>query len=115
MLAMFILLGEFPLQNHLKTLWIESQKLIEEIKPRFPVFHTRAMRAEMFTKFGLVSPGVKPAVLRHFYHSLTGDASSANNISEAEIDQRVTEVLSMEPEDPQTVFDLRSKHEHHTM
>ena len=52
------------------------------------------MHAEMFTKFGLVSPGVKPAVL---CLSLTGDASSVNTISEAEIDQRVTEVLSMEP------------------
>ena len=37
-----------------------SQKLIEEIKPRFLIFHTRV---EMFTKFGLVSPGVKASSL----------------------------------------------------
>ena len=44
-----------------------SQKVIEEFKPNMPKFHTRAMRVEMFTKFGLVSPGVKPAALRFFY------------------------------------------------
>ena len=65
------------------------------------------MRKEMFIKFGLVAPGVKPAVLRHFYCSLTGDVSSANDSNQAEIDSRVLEVLNMEPEDPQTVFDLR--------
>ena len=63
-----------------------SQKVIEEIKPRFSVFHTRVMRTEMFMKFNLVSSNVKPAVLHHFYHSLTGDMSSANDSSEAEID-----------------------------
>ena len=65
------------------------------------------MRVEMFTKFGLVSPGVKPAALRFFYRSLTGDASAPNDITEAEIDSRVQEVIDMEPDDPQTVFDLR--------
>ena len=75
-----------------------------------PKFHTRAMRVEMFTKFGLVSPGVKPAALRFFYRSLTGDASAPNDITEAEIDSRVQEVIDMEPDDPQTVFDLREAH-----
>ena len=84
-----------------------SQSTIEAIKPLFPSFHTRAMRTEMFTKFGRVSPGTKPAVLRYFYRSLTGDASAPNDAKEAEIDARVQEVVSMEPEDPQTIIDLR--------
>ena len=54
-----------------------------------------------------MSPGVKPAALRFFYRSLTGDPSSPNDAKEAEIDSRVLEILSMEPEDPQTLFDLR--------
>ena len=33
--------------------------------------------------------------------------SSPNDAKEAEIDSRVLEMLSMEPEDPQTLFDLR--------
>ena len=96
-----------PSTEALETTMDRSQAIIEEIKPSFPVYHTRAMRTEMFSKFGLVAPGVKPAVLRYFYRSLTGDSSSAKDSSEAEIDSRVLEVLSMEPEDPQTVFDLR--------
>lgn len=54
--------------------------------------------AEMFSKFGLVAPGVMPAILRYFYCSLTGDSSSAKYSSEAQIDSRVLEVISMEPE-----------------
>ena len=96
-----------PTTEQLDSTMDRSQRVIEEIKPKFPVFHTRAMRSEMFTKFGLVSPGVKPAALRFFYRSLTGDTSSPNDAKEAEIDSRVLEMLSMEPEDPQTLFDLR--------
>ena len=61
----------------------------------------------MFSKFGLVSPGIKPAILRYFYQSLTGDTSGPNDTNEAEIDARIQEVVSMEPEDPQTIIDLR--------
>ena len=32
--------------------------------------------------------------------SLTGDASAPNDITEAEIDSRVQEVIDMEPDDP---------------
>ena len=63
-----------PCTEPLETTMDRSQVVIEEIKPSFPIYHTRAMRKEMFSKFGLVAPGVKPAVLRHFYRSLTGDA-----------------------------------------
>ena len=53
-------------------------------------------------------PQVKPAVLRHFYRDLTGDTSASSNLTEEEIDSRVCQVLDMEPEDPQTLIDLRS-------
>ena len=49
-----------------------SQATVEKVKQLIPVFHTRAMRSVMFQKFGRISPGIKPAVLRYFYKELTG-------------------------------------------
>lgn len=45
--------------------------------------------------------------MRFLYRSLTGDSSAANDTKEAEIDARAQELLRMEPEDPNTVIDLR--------
>jgi len=39
---------------------------------------------------------------------LTGDCSSASNLSEKEIDFFVAHIIDMEPSDPNTIFDLRS-------
>lgn len=50
----------------------QSQPVIEAIKQDIPVYHTRAMKASVFKKFGRVSPQVKPSVLRYFYRELTG-------------------------------------------
>ena len=61
----------------------------------------------MFEKFGRISPAVKPAVLRHIYRALTGDSSASNNMQEVEIDECVLQIVSMEPEDPNTIVDLR--------
>ena len=91
-----------------------SQKVIKSIRPSFPIFHTRAMRKEMFSKFGRVAPSIRPSILRHFYHELTGDSSAANCLDESEIDARVAELLSMEPDNPKTISDLREvKHPEH--
>ena len=49
-----------------------SQKTIEEVKMKLPVFHTRAMRQAMYQKYGRVCPSLKPATLRFLYHDLTG-------------------------------------------
>ena len=65
------------------------------------------MRRVMVHKFGQVSPNVKPAVLCFCYRDLTEDSSSAHNTPESVIDERVREIISMEPEDPSTVVDLR--------
>lgn len=54
-------------------LFERSQPLIEEIKSKLPIFHTRAMRTSMFQKFGRISPNIKPSVLRYFYKELTGE------------------------------------------
>ncbi len=50
---------------------------------------------------------MKPAVLRYFYRDLSGDSTAANVMAEEEVDVRVKEFLEMEPDDPQTIFDLR--------
>ena len=47
----------------------QSQRSIEQVIPKY---HTRAIRSLLFQKFGRVSPTVKPAALRYFYRSLTG-------------------------------------------
>ena len=51
----------------------ESQQAIEEVRKCIPVFHTRAMKSALFSKFGRLTSNVKPAVLRHFYRELTGE------------------------------------------
>lgn len=51
----------------------ECQETIEEAKKSIPVFHTRAMRFALFSKFGRLTSKVKPAVLRQFYRELTGN------------------------------------------
>ena len=51
----------------------QSQSVVEEVKLLLPTFHTRAMRKVLFQKFGRVSTGVKPSILRYFYKELTGE------------------------------------------
>ena len=96
-----------PLTDSIEECFQKSLSVIEQIKPHLLVFHTRAMRKAMFEKFGRISPAVKPAVLRHIYRALTGDSSASNNMQEVEIDERVLQIVSMEPEDPNTIVDLR--------
>ena len=66
------------------------------------------MHKSLITKFGRISPSVQPAILRYFYQDLTGDSSASSNLTEEEIDTRVCQVIDMEPEDSQTIIDLRS-------
>jgi hypothetical protein len=83
-----------------------SQPVIEDIKKDIPVYHSRLMRSTMYNKFGRVAPTVKPAVLRYFYKSLTGDQTSSDTTDQAEIDARVSQIIDME--DPEVVLDLCS-------
>ncbi|CAB4028703.1 Hypothetical predicted protein [Paramuricea clavata] len=94
--------------DSMEMIFQKSIAVVESIKPQLPTYHNRAMRICLFSRFGRISPHVKPAVLRHFYRDLTGDSSASTNLTEEEIDSRVCQVLDMEPEDPQTLIDLRS-------
>ena len=80
----------------------ENIRLVENIKKEIPIFHTRLMKQEFYNLYGLISPKTKPFLLRN---SLTGDSSAARTTSEAEIDKRAAEALSME--DVDIVIDLR--------
>lgn len=50
----------------------ERSQSVVEVKANLLIYHSRAMRAAMFAKFGRVSYAVKPAILRYFYKDLTG-------------------------------------------
>ena len=63
------------------------------------------MRQALLSKFGRVTAGIKPCVLRALYRDLTIDHSSPSNVTEAEIDERMRMLLEME--DPDVVVDLR--------
>ena len=92
----------------IETVFQKSIPVIENVKPLLPQYHTRAMRKSLWSKYGLVAASVKPAVLRTLYQDLAGDSSAASNLDEAEIDRRVQLILDMEPEDPNTLIDLRA-------
>ena len=84
----------------------KSLAVVEKLQPSFPKYSTRAMRRAMFVKFGRVSSGIKPAVLRCYYRELTGDNVSSSNLTEEKVDKHVKQLLDMEPKDPQTIADL---------
>ena len=86
-----------------------SQCTIEAIKRDIPVYHTRSMRRELVSKYGKVTPKVKPAILRSLYKELTGDLSSSTNEHESEIDSRVHQLIEME--DADIVTNLRVHNE----
>ena len=81
-------------------------QVIESMKSSIPAYHTRAVRKIMFDKFGLVSKNMKKAILRYFYHDLTGDKSVSPALFEKEVDERVD--LFFELEEPDFIYDLRS-------
>ena len=82
-----------PVENAAEECFQSSLAAIEQVKLLLPQFYTRAMRQAMFEKFGRVSPGVKPAVLRLFYKDLTGDCSASHDLPESVVDKRVCEIL----------------------
>lgn len=73
---------------------------------KIPIFHTCAMRKVLFTKFGRISPSVKPYMLRYLYSELTGDHSAADTTEQAEIDDSVYQMIELEY--PDIIPDLRT-------
>ena len=74
------------------------------LKMTFPTYSTRAMRQEFVQCFGRFTHD-KPALLREMYRRLTGDSSSSANATEAEVNERVSQLLDLE--DPNLIWDLR--------
>ena len=89
-----------------------SQPVIESVKLVIPQYHTRAMRAALFEKFGRVSPCTKPSALRYFYRELTGDQCSTSTTEQAEVDKRIKQIIDME--DPSILPDLRALNTGHS-
>ena len=83
----------------------ENIRIIEEIKSQIPVYHTRYMKQQFYELYGRITPKSNLYILRNIYYSLTGDCSGARSTSEEEIDDRVTEALTMQ--DPDVIIDLR--------
>ena len=98
---------KLPAGKLIKATFEESIRTVEDIKQILPRYHMRAMRREMFTKFGQISPSVKPAALHFLYRELTADSSVSHDTPEEIVDERVRSIILMEPENPCTVVDLR--------
>lgn len=103
-------------RNHLHFIWRippestesetmnESLKVRDSLKKSFPVYHSRAMKHEFVHLFGKLTH-CKSAFLREMYHRLTGDCSASSNLTEKEIDVRLSQLVK--DEDPDLIWDLR--------
>ena len=81
-----------------------AMRLLKEIEPMIPTFHTRIMRRNFQKKiFSLNTTDIAPHILRQIYRSLTGDTSA--EVQNAAVDDRVK--LAVETEDEDLVLDLR--------
>ena len=56
-------LWKYGEMESMETIFDKSTSVVEIIKPLLPQYHTRAMKRSLFTKFGRVARGIKPAVL----------------------------------------------------
>jgi hypothetical protein len=77
-----------------------------QIKSAIPRFHTREMRRQFGNLVSNVAK-IKPALVRQLYKLVLGDASSALNAAEAEVDKKAKLVLELG--DPDIIVDLRSQ------
>lgn len=76
----------------------------ETIKKELPKYHSQAMRHDFIGSFGRTT-GTKVAVLRDAYRRLTGDESTASYLTEAEVDNRIRQMI--DHEDADLISDLR--------
>ena len=86
-----------------------NQQVVCKLNERLPVFHTRAMKKEFVTHYGLFMAGVMPYLLRSIYRELTNDASGSRTTKEEDIDERIKEALSSE--DLDIIIDMRELNE----
>ena len=83
----------------------ETQKVISHIQANVPLYHHRALKKKLISKFGKISPKTSLATLREFYRVATGGQSASLTTAEEELDERLHEALEME--DPDLMVDLR--------
>lgn len=101
----------WPIQDHvtLEAALKENQKVISQIQSDVPVYHRRALRKKLISKFGRISPNTSLASLREFYRVASGDQSASLTTAKGEIDERLREALEME--DPELIINLRRENE----
>jgi hypothetical protein len=83
----------------------KAHSVSQEIAKTLPVYHTRAMRREFVSSFGLAT-NCSAAFLRQAYNRLTGDHSAADSSKQAEVDSRIAQIL--DEEDPDLIWDHRT-------
>ena len=76
----------------------QNLKVAEQVKSQIKVYHSRAMRNEFKAICGRISD-MKPAIARELYRRFVGDASAADSMAEAKVDERVRAFLDCEDED----------------
>ena len=88
-----------------------NQQVVCKLMDGLPVYHTRAMKQEFISHYGLLMSGVKPFVLRSIYRELTNDASGSRTNNEEDIDERVKEAIASE--DLDIIVDMRELNQGH--
>jgi hypothetical protein len=63
---------KIPVHVTLESALHENQAIVATINSHLPKYHTRCMRREFISKFGLISPKTSPYILRQIYKELTG-------------------------------------------
>jgi len=83
-------------------------QVVNGIRSSIPIYHTRSMRRDFYSRFGLVCK-IPPVILHEVYHSLTGDASAVPN---PDIVGRLQALLYSDYlTDSSIIVDLREKNE----
>ena len=65
-----------------------SRRAINSVDELVPVYHTRQMRKEFFSRFSTVAK-LSPAVSREMYKFISGDASAVNDSVSAQVQDRL--------------------------
>lgn len=86
-----------------------NQGVVAKLMTEMPIYHTRAMKKDFISHYGLLLPETKPYMLRSIYKELTKDLSGSRTFDESQIDARVKEAL--DAEDIDIIIDLREMNE----
>ena len=73
-------------------------KVTADLQIHIPVYHSRSMKRQFVALYGRCT-GTKPVILRYIFRRLTGDQSVSQNLTAAEVDARVAEMMETEDSD----------------